>query len=120
MVMVIPEVRRFLLGCDLAKSLDYTSFAVIEMVYETKIKGFAYHLGALDRIKAWTTRRLRTSSSPASRGCKMSRGRQTARTSAWMQATGGFHQGLSAAVRRDQRPGKSISRGVHGRGGCTL
>jgi hypothetical protein len=50
-VMVIPEVRRFLLGCDLAKSLDYTSFAVIEMVYETKIKGFAYHLRALDRIK---------------------------------------------------------------------
>jgi len=39
------------LGCDLAKSLDFTSFAVIDMVYETKIKGFAYHLRALDRIK---------------------------------------------------------------------
>ena len=51
MVMVIPEVKRYLLGCDLAKSLDYTSFAVIEMVYETTIKGFAYHLRALDRIK---------------------------------------------------------------------
>ena len=51
MVMVIPEVKRYLLGCDLAKSLDYTSFAVIEMVYQTQIKGFAYHLRALDRIK---------------------------------------------------------------------
>ena len=51
MEMVIPEVKRFLLGCDLAKSLDYTSFAVIEMVYETSIKGFAYHLRALDRIR---------------------------------------------------------------------
>ncbi len=51
MVMVIPEVKRYLIGCDLAKSLDFTSFAVIEMVYETKIKGFVYHLRALDRIK---------------------------------------------------------------------
>lgn len=51
MVMNIPPIRRYLLGCDLAKSLDYTSFAVIEMVYTPEIKDFLYHLKALDRIK---------------------------------------------------------------------
>lgn len=49
--MKIPVDRRFLLGCDLAKSLDYTSFAVIEMVYTPEIKDYMYHLKGLDRIK---------------------------------------------------------------------
>jgi hypothetical protein len=41
----------YLLGCDLGKSLDYTSFAVIEMVYDPEIKDLRYHLVGLDRIK---------------------------------------------------------------------
>lgn len=40
-----------MLGCDLAKSLDYTSFAVIEMVYEPKLEDYQYHLKGLDRIR---------------------------------------------------------------------
>jgi len=44
-------IRRYLLGCDLAKSLDYTSFAVIEMVWSPEIQDFIYHLKALDRIR---------------------------------------------------------------------
>lgn len=47
----IPADRRFLLGCDLAKSLDYTSFAVVEMVYDLETKDYLYHLVGLDRIK---------------------------------------------------------------------
>lgn len=47
----ITLVKRYLLGCDLAKSLDFTSFAVIEMIWKPDIKDFVYHLKALDRIK---------------------------------------------------------------------
>lgn len=47
----MPIVRRFLLGCDLAKSLDFTSFAVVEMVWSPAIRNFVYHLKALDRIR---------------------------------------------------------------------
>lgn len=43
--------KRYLLGCDLAKTLDYTSFAVIEMVRDQKVGDFVYHLRGLDRIK---------------------------------------------------------------------
>jgi hypothetical protein len=43
--------RRYLLGCDLAKSLDFTSFAVIEMVWEPKNRDYVYHLKGLDRIQ---------------------------------------------------------------------
>jgi len=50
-VINIPQVRRYLLGCDLAKSLDYTSFAVIDMVWTPEINDFMHHLKALDRIK---------------------------------------------------------------------
>jgi hypothetical protein len=41
----------YMLGCDLGKSLDYTSFAVIEMVYDPIIDDSLYHLIGLDRIK---------------------------------------------------------------------
>lgn len=44
-------VRRYLLGVDLAKSLDYTSFAVIDMEWTPEINDFVYHLKGLDRIK---------------------------------------------------------------------
>ena len=47
----IPTDRRFLLGCDLAKSLDFTSFAVIEMVYVPKMGDYLYHLIGLDRVR---------------------------------------------------------------------
>ena len=40
-----------MLGVDLAKSLDYTSFAVVEMVWSSGIQEFVYHLKALDRIR---------------------------------------------------------------------
>jgi hypothetical protein len=40
-----------MLGVDLAKSLDYTSFAVVEMVWKSEIQDFVYHLKALDRIR---------------------------------------------------------------------
>jgi hypothetical protein len=40
-----------MLGVDLAKSLDYTSFAVVEMVWSSEIQDFVYHLKALDRIR---------------------------------------------------------------------
>ena len=40
-----------MLGVDLAKSLDYTSFAVVEMVWRSEIQDFVYHLKALDRIR---------------------------------------------------------------------
>lgn len=49
--MIIIRVGRFLLGCDLAKTMDYTSFAVIEMIYSDQLKDFKYNLVALDRIK---------------------------------------------------------------------
>jgi len=49
--MNIPQDRRFLLGCDLAKSLDYTSLAVIEMAYDPKVEDYLYHLVGLDRIR---------------------------------------------------------------------
>jgi len=45
------SVRRYLLGCDLAKSMDFTSFAIIDMQWHPEIKVFKYHLQALDRIK---------------------------------------------------------------------
>jgi hypothetical protein len=41
--------KRYLLGVDLAKSLDYTSFAVIEMERQNTVS--MYHLVALDRIR---------------------------------------------------------------------
>ena len=47
----IPPIKRYLLGCDLAKSLDFTSFAVIEMIWSQEIRDFIYHLKGLDRIK---------------------------------------------------------------------
>lgn len=47
----IPPIKRYLLGCDLAKSLDFTSFAVIEMIWNQEIRDFVYHLKGLDRIK---------------------------------------------------------------------
>ena len=47
----IPNVRRYLLGCDLAKSLDYTSFAVIDMIWDPELWDFKYHLVGLDRIR---------------------------------------------------------------------
>lgn len=50
-VINIPQDRRYLLGCDLAKTLDFTSFAVIEMAYTPEIKDYMYHLVGLDRIK---------------------------------------------------------------------
>ena len=40
-----------MLGVDLAKSFDFTSFAIIEMIYDPKIKDFVYHLLDLDRIR---------------------------------------------------------------------
>jgi len=43
--------RRYLLGVDLAKSLDYTSFAVVEMTYEPTALDYLYHLQGLDRIR---------------------------------------------------------------------
>ena len=43
--------RRFLLGCDLAKTLDFTSFAIIEMEMCLGTGNFVYHLRALDRIR---------------------------------------------------------------------
>jgi hypothetical protein len=42
---------RFLLGCDLAKAMDFTSFAVIKMDYDQFLCDFKYNLVALDRIK---------------------------------------------------------------------
>jgi hypothetical protein len=48
-VITIPSTKRYFLGCDLAKSLDYTSFAVIEM--EWSGEKFVYHLTCLDRIR---------------------------------------------------------------------
>lgn len=36
---------------DLAKSLDFTSFAVVEMVYSPVVKDYLYNLQALDRIR---------------------------------------------------------------------
>lgn len=44
-------VRRYLLGVDLAKSLDYSSFAVIDMEWDLEINDFMYHLKGLDRIR---------------------------------------------------------------------
>jgi hypothetical protein len=48
---VICITRRYLLGVDLAKTLDYTSFAIIEMEYQAVLKDYGYHLKGLDRIK---------------------------------------------------------------------
>lgn len=45
------DIKCYMLGCDLGKSIDYTSFAVIDMVYDHEIKNSRYHLIALDRIK---------------------------------------------------------------------
>lgn len=45
------EENRYLLGVDLAKSLDYTSFAVVHMEKDPSVKEFRYHLVGLDRIK---------------------------------------------------------------------
>lgn len=48
----IPSTKRYLLGCDLAKSLDFTSFAVIEMeTPEEENSDSTYHLVNLDRIR---------------------------------------------------------------------
>jgi len=45
------DINRYLLGVDLAKSLDYTSFAIIHMAWDRSIMEFRYHLKGLDRIK---------------------------------------------------------------------
>lgn len=45
------DVNRYLLGVDLAKSLDYTSFAIIQMEWDRSITDFRYHLKGLDRIR---------------------------------------------------------------------
>jgi len=45
------DINRYLLGADLAKSLDYTSFAVIHMEWDRSIMDFRYHLKGLDRIR---------------------------------------------------------------------
>ena len=45
------NVNRYLLGVDLAKSLDYTSFAIIHMEWDRSITEFRYHLKGLDRIR---------------------------------------------------------------------
>lgn len=45
------DVNRYLLGVDLAKSLDYTSFAIIHMTWDRSIMDFSYHLKGLDRIR---------------------------------------------------------------------
>jgi hypothetical protein len=51
-VINIPATKRYLLGCDLAKSLDFTSFAVIEMeTPEAENSDSIYHLVNLDRIR---------------------------------------------------------------------
>lgn len=53
MPIPIPE-KRYLLGVDLAKTFDFTSFAVIEMIRPLKDnpkREYVYHLRALDRIK---------------------------------------------------------------------
>lgn len=47
----MSDVNRYLLGVDLAKSLDYTSFAVIHMEWDRSIMEFRYHLKGLDRIR---------------------------------------------------------------------
>jgi len=44
-------IKRFLLGCDLAKSLDFTSFAIIEMESPDNNSDPAYHLRGLDRVR---------------------------------------------------------------------
>jgi len=43
--------NRYLLGVDLAKSLDFTSFAVINMEWDQSSVDFRYHLKGLDRIR---------------------------------------------------------------------
>lgn len=40
-----------MLGVDLAKSFDFTSFAVIHMEFNNEIDDFVYHLVGLDRIR---------------------------------------------------------------------
>lgn len=45
------DINRYLLGVDLAKSLDYTSFAIIHMAWDRSIMDFRYHLKGLDRIR---------------------------------------------------------------------
>jgi hypothetical protein len=47
----MTDVNRFLLGVDLAKSLDFTSFAIIHMAWDRSIMDFRYHLKGLDRIR---------------------------------------------------------------------
>ena len=48
----IQSTKRYFLGCDLAKNLDFTSFAVIEMeTPESEELDSMYHLKGLDRIK---------------------------------------------------------------------
>lgn len=44
-------VNRYLLGVDLAKSFDYTSFAIVHMTWDRSIMDFRYHLRGLDRIR---------------------------------------------------------------------
>lgn len=47
----IRKEERYLLGVDLAKSLDFTSFAVVHMEFDLKLNDFVYHLVGLDRIR---------------------------------------------------------------------
>ncbi len=44
-------IEAYLIGCDLGKSVDYTSLSFIEMEYDPAIEDCRYHLKALDRIK---------------------------------------------------------------------
>jgi hypothetical protein len=45
------DVNRYLLGVDLAKSLDHTSFAIVHMEWDRSLQDFRYHLKGLDRVR---------------------------------------------------------------------
>ena len=48
---MIYITKIYLLGVDLAKTLDFTSFAVVEMEYQAVLRDYVYHLRGLDRIQ---------------------------------------------------------------------
>ena len=47
----MPLQKRYLLGVDLAKAMDFSTFAVIEMIWDPEIKNYRYHLRGLDKIQ---------------------------------------------------------------------
>ena len=49
--VVYIQTKRYLIGCDLAKANDFTSFAVVEMEKVPAINDYKYHLLALDRVR---------------------------------------------------------------------